>query len=82
MFGNSIRLTHGGAAYHLSDGVAEAHLRERLQGDESAAFAIKAIENSQFDRQFKKVCDSVSQNRGFLAGQPTEIKLELFALFQ
>ena len=81
LLGKTLRMTLGGSAYQLSDNAAEEHLRKRLTGDEDH-FAIKAIENSIFDKKFKNVADDLNKDRNFLRSQSTEVKLELFALFQ
>ena len=52
IFGKGMRITHGGASTHLRNDAAEIHLEARLAGNENAAFALKAIENSRFEKKF------------------------------
>eukprot|EP00353_Schmidingerella_taraikaensis_P015202 CAMPEP_0185614276 /NCGR_PEP_ID=MMETSP0436-20130131/30960_1 /TAXON_ID=626734 ORGANISM="Favella taraikaensis, Strain Fe Narragansett Bay" /NCGR_SAMPLE_ID=MMETSP0436 /ASSEMBLY_ACC=CAM_ASM_000390 /LENGTH=63 /DNA_ID=CAMNT_0028248947 /DNA_START=307 /DNA_END=498 /DNA_ORIENTATION=- len=63
-----MRLTHGGGSFHLRDEAAEAHLENRLAGEQSAMFAIKAIENSRFDKKFKNFLDDVMKDKSFMGG--------------
>ena len=49
---HGMRITHGGASSHLRNDAAEIHLEARLAGNENAAFALKAIENSRFEKKF------------------------------
>ena len=45
-------------------------------------FASKVVENSLFDQNFEKVRAEFNMDRTLLSSLPTEVKLELFALFQ
>ena len=40
------------------------------------------VENSLFDQRFEKIRDGLNTERTLLSSLPTEVKLELFALFQ
>ena len=82
ILGKSFRVTLGGSTHQLKDYAAENHMKERLQGNENTSFALRAIENSYFDRKFKNACDSVNKDRDLLRKMTVETKLELFALFQ
>lgn len=52
IYGKGMRMTHGGASSHLRNEAAEIHLESRVAGNENAAFALKAIENSRFNTRF------------------------------
>lgn len=77
-----MRITHGGGSSHLRNEAAENHLQQRIMGDESASFALRAIENSRLDTKFKLFLNDLERDRSFLRFQSDDSKIELYAIFQ